>query len=179
MNKEDTIYLQTALGVEADSIIGPITREAYANKLISIASKESGVRETSKNQGPGIKKYWDATWYEDGYADREPWCAAYICFVFQQSKMFREALRPKTPAAFSFEAWGATVGLQVIKHPQSVKKGDIVIFDFSHIALATSDSKLESFHTWEGNTNGAGSREGNGVYYKTRTLGVVRSVIRL
>jgi hypothetical protein len=61
-----------------------------------------------------------------------------------------------------------------------IKAGDIVIFTFSHIGIATSaPDKKGNVETIEGNTNGAGSREGDGVYRKTRHVSKIRSRIRV
>jgi hypothetical protein len=57
--------------------------------------------------------------------------------------------------------------------------GDIVVFTFSHIGIAVSSpDKNGNVATVEGNTDSAGSREGGGVYLKTRHLSKIRSRIR-
>jgi hypothetical protein len=60
-----------------------------------------------------------------------------------------------------------------------VRAGDIVVFTFSHIGVAIEDQRGAAVRTVEGNTDEAGSREGGGVYEKTRALSLVRSHIRL
>ena len=45
-------------------------------KLIDIAMRDEGQKETSRNRGPAIEKFWTATNYPDGYVNREPYCAA-------------------------------------------------------------------------------------------------------
>jgi hypothetical protein len=67
----------------------------------------------------------------------------------------------------------------VTSNAAQIKKGDIVIFTFSHIGLAIEDEKNGSVRTVEGNTSTSGSREGGGVYLQTRSLSLVRSHIRL
>jgi hypothetical protein len=60
-----------------------------------------------------------------------------------------------------------------------IKAGDVVIFTFSHIGIALgSPDKKGNVPTVEGNTNGAGSREGDGVYRKVRHVSKIRSRIR-
>ena len=185
--------LQRKVGVKDDGVIGKITTGAIlhficpeikekVDKLISIAKSQVGLKETSKNQGPGLEKLWTATTYPDGYKNREPYCAAGMCWVFQQSGLFSEKERPKTPSAFGWEAWGNGLPkkVQVISKPSSIKRGDAVIFSFSHIGIATSDSdKSGNFQSIEFNTNAQGSRDGDGVWEKTRNLGLVRSSISL
>lgn len=165
--------------------LAPIVVNGSVDKIINAARGEVGVVETSKNQGPGIQKYWSATTYSDGYNAREPWCAAFVCWCVQQSGIFSEADRPKTAAAFKeggFEAWARSKSPKVslTMRPTSVRKGDLVIFSFSHIGIATSDSDLNGiFRTIEGNTDAAGGRDGNGVWEKSRKLSVVRSTVTI
>lgn len=60
-----------------------------------------------------------------------------------------------------------------------IKAGDVVIFTFSHIGIATGSPDAKgNVPTIEGNTNGAGSREGDGVYAKSRNISQIRSRIR-
>lgn len=199
--KERIQAIQRKVGVAADGIIGPATlaaiEKALADKpqgateedagtslaslLVSIAAGQIGTAETTKNQGPGIAKYWQATSYPEGYKNREPWCAAFMAWVVAEAgkRVSLPFKLPRSAAAFAWEAWGRENGLQVVKAPQSVKKGDVVIYSFSHIGLAESDSRDGTFTAIEGNTNGAGDREGGAVLRKTRKLSLVRFVVRL
>jgi len=175
-------------GTSASTFMGPPTPiqiSGSAAQIINAARNEIGIRETSKNQGPGIAKYWGATDYKSGYDNRDPWCAAFVSWCVQQSGIFSEADRPKSAAAFrggGYEAWARSKAPNVIlnTHPTKINVGDIVIFRFSHIGIATSNSdQTNNFQTIEGNTNASGSREGNGVWSKTRNLNVVRSAITI
>lgn len=163
----------------------PIQINGSVGNIISAARGEVGVRETSANQGPGIAKYWDATTYKGGYANREPWCAAFVCWCVRQAGIFSENDRPKSAAAYKgggFESWARSKSPKVVltTRPSKINAGDLVIFSFSHIGIATSASDASgNYSTIEGNTNGAGSREGNGVYEKTRGIGVVRSTVTI
>ena len=61
----------------------------------------------------------------------------------------------------------------------AAKSGDIVVFTFSHIGIAVSSPDDDgNIATVEGNTDSAGSREGGGVYLKSRHLSKIRSRIR-
>ena len=63
---------------------------------------------------------------------------------------------------------------------EAIKKGQLVIFSFSHIGIATSDSDSNNlFSTIEANTGANGSRDGDGIYAKVRNISVVRSVITI
>lgn len=172
-------------GTSASTFTGPSVpiklNSAGLSRLVNVARGEVGVVETSENQGPGIQKYWTATTYPGGYNDRQPWCAAFVSWCVRQSGIFSEEDRPKSAAAFKgggFEAWAKSKPSVVAfsMGSRSIKAGDLVIFSFSHIGIATSDSDINgNFRTIEGNTNAAGSREGNGVWEKSRNISVVRS----
>ena len=196
MDRDLVLAVQRAVGVDADGDFGNVTLAAVAaklgivpkksdggNKLISIAETQLGILESSKNHGEGIAKFWTATNYPEGYNDRAPYCAAALCWMIREAGIFSEEKRPKTAAAFGLETWGEDNGLKVVKHPSSVKAGDVVVFAFSHVAIATSDSDSDGrFSTIEANTSPgtAGSqRDGGGVYRRMRNLSAVRSSIAL
>ncbi len=149
--------------------------------ITKAALSQVGVRETRKNGGPQIVEYQKATWLPPG---AWPWCAAFVCWVVrnavgQEKVSFK---LPKTAGAWDFERWcreqDNSVRLRK-PHMNDIKAGDIIVFAFSHIGIAIGPpDKNGNVPTVEGNTNGAGSREGDGVYQKTRHLSKIRSRIR-
>lgn len=193
--EENIKSIQHAVGVTEDGQLGPITLNAIiskidikkpesgnSDKIIAIAKTQLGVHETSRNHGDGIAKYWTATNYPDGYDNREPYCAACMCWCIKESNIFDEKERPKSAAAFGFENWADNLykKTKITRKPTKVKKGQLVVFSFSHIGIATSDSdRGGNFETVEANTGATGSRDGDGVYAKTRNINVVRSVITI
>ncbi len=196
MDKSIVREVQKLCGVLEDGDFGDITLRAVANKLgikepdsdfheklIRIAESQVGIFETSKNHGEGIAKYWTATDYPEGYENREPYCAAAVCWMIRETGRFSDQDRPKTPSAFGFESWSRARGLKLLKPPSSVKRGDLVIFEFSHVGIATSDSDKDGrFSTIEANTSGTSQgnqRDGGGVFRKTRNLSSVRSISRI
>lgn len=68
---------------------------------------------------------------------------------------------------------------ELIKPATEVLYGDIVIYSFSHIGIASSGTRGGNFWNVEGNTDASGRREGDGTYLRRRPLSSVRSVIRL
>lgn len=146
--------------------------------LIKIAKGELGTREEGKNTGRKVREYQGADWLDGtGYA----WCASFICWLFLKASEQIELpfARPRTASAFGFEEYAKQEGLKLTKNPKKIKAGEIVIFSFSHIGIAIADSSGGYVSTVEGNTNKAGSREGDGVYQKTRELSLIRSSISL
>lgn len=187
--------IQSNVGVNDDGILGPITLNAIISKLsvkeppssnaervLAIAKTQIGIRETSRNHGDGIAKYWTATNYPDGYNNREPYCAACMSWCIKEANIFNEKERPKTAVAFGFENWSDNLPTKtkIIRNPSKVKRGQLVIFAFSHIGIATSNSdECNRFNTIEANTGATGSRDGDGVYEKTRNVSQVRSTITI
>lgn len=193
--------VQKSLGLTADGQDGPKTwnaisskvcgdaqdapelaLEGFASQFVRVALNEVGIREQTPNWSSQIERYWQATWYPDGAKNREPWCAAFVCWCFAQAaKQFPVKFKlPEDPKAYGFEKWADSVGLKRTKNPfiDQVKAGDILVFNFSHIGICTQRGRSTVF-TVEGNTNGEGEREGDGVYRKTRSISLVRSAIHL
>jgi hypothetical protein len=152
-----------------------------AEAIATIAESQVGVRETKKNGGTQIAEYQRATWLPVG---AWPWCAAFICWVIMWAIQGRTISfdRPETAGAWDFERWCRSVDKTVkLRKPimGDVQRGDVLVFSFSHIGIATGPPDANGdVPTVEGNTNGEGSREGDGVYRKTRHLTKIRSRIR-
>ena len=148
------------------------------SNMLSTLRGEVGVRETSKNQGPGIAKYWPSTSYgSSGYSNREPWCAAFVSWVVESSGIITDNL-PNTASAYGLIDWARRNSqVKLTMQPRSVKEGDIVVFSFSHTGICTEASNGSTFKSIEGNTNAAGSREGNAVTEKTRKLSLLKAGI--
>lgn len=159
-------------------------------KIVKIAISKIGLKEepSGSNRGPQIQEFFDADNYDpngprpgdDGY----PWCAAFVDRVVQLAMedghyTFK---RPVTPSAFGLEDWSLAQddSTHTKRHPKSadINPGDIVIFNFSHVGIATSAANFGDFETVEGNTNEAGSREGTVVKKRLRNVSQVRSRIR-
>lgn len=153
-----------------------------AQRLVETARREVGVRETRTNGGPRIVEYQKATWLEPG---AWAWCAAFVCWCVRDAALgggdYSFEL-PQTAGAWDFENWcraqDNTVRLR--KPPaDDIRAGDILVYTFSHIGIATGPpDKDGNVPTVEGNTNGSGSREGDGVYAKLRPVSKIRSRIR-
>lgn len=156
------------------------------SKLVEIACREIGVEEIDgTNCGPQVNEYKAAT----NLPPKEswPWCAAFVAWVVKKAMEASEIAesatfkRPRTAGAFDFENWSKAQGTetQTKRDPgDDVKAGDIVIFKFSHIGIAVADAHGGTVETCEGNTDSDGSREGGGVFRKTRKLSQIKTRIR-
>ena len=199
--KEVVKAVQKLLGVSSDGADGPVTWNAIlaklstketvvsggsvAEKMVSLAREEIGVSEgDGSNCGPRVDEYKAATWLD---ADKGwPWCAAFICWLVREAIEGEDVKfkRPRTAGAWDFENWAkqqSTNGVELRKPTnEDIKAGDIVVFTFSHIGLAVKDADSSGYVvTIEGNTNGAGSREGGSVLEKKRHVSKIRSRIRI
>ena len=202
-----TRAFQRRARITADGEVGDETRAAAAHfatpansatphtfpeLLLRVAASQVGTRETSENQGPGIEKYWRATNYPEGYADRAPWCAAFLCWVVATSMTdarlnpgLTEANRPQTAGAKDWINWAAgkaTREFVTVLSPTRAtpRPGDVIVYTFSHIGLCESyDSRrVPALRCVEGNTNSDGSREGVEVLIHPRPMAQVQAIIR-
>lgn len=157
-----------------------------AKHLVEIAQREVGVEEVDgTNCGPRVNEYKAATNLHA--MESWPWCAAFVCWCVRAAlvaagvKETATFKRPVTAGAWDFENWSRRQDdtTQTRKpHDGDIKAGDIVVFTFSHIGIAVEDAKDGMVRTVEGNTDSEGSREGGGVFRKTRKLSQIRSRIR-
>ena len=160
-------------------------------KLIEIAETELGKKETrGNNLGPEVRKYQAATNLDPA---AWPWCSAFVCWCVQQwlndpevrkwldlKQSTPATWRPKTALAFGLLKWAEARPATVTVLPDTAEPqaGDIVVFDFSHCGIVKGLAG-GTMLTIEGNTNGAGSREGDGVYLKTRIRNLARAFLRI
>lgn len=159
--------------------------------LVEIARTQLSIHETSANHGAGIAKYWEATSYLEGYEDRQPYCAAFLCWVVRQAITTTNThlgltmdTRPTSAAVSGWLPWAgrATSGALVFHlgdRNYAPQPGDIVVYVFSHVGLVTSELNQGYMRTIEANTNAAGGREGDGVYEKIRAGTLAKAFIRL
>lgn len=161
-------------------------------RIAAIAESKLGLHESpaGSNAGPQIQEFFDADDYDpngpkpgdSGY----PWCAAFVCRIVQLAMAAGGKpwtfQRPTTPSAWGFEKWSLRqdISTWTKKRPGlDIQRGDILIFIFSHIGIATGPPDPSgNIPTVEGNTNLAGSREGIAVMRKRRHHSAVKTRIR-
>lgn len=159
-----------------------------AQKMLELARKELGVEEINgTNCGPRVNEYKAATWLPA--TKSWAWCAAFICWLVREAmtaegvKETKTFKRPRTAGAFDFENWSLSQGPETNTkkpHKNDLIAGDIVVFKFSHIGIVeTTPDKNGMVVCIEGNTDGAGSREGGAVLRKKRRTDQIRSRIRI
>lgn len=161
------------------------TKAVLPALLVKIATKEIGVEEKAgTNCGPRVNEYKAATWLNS--KKPWPWCAAFVCWVVREAMKAAKRKftfkRPRTAGAWDFERWSLAQDRSTWTkkpHRGDIMPGDIVMFTFSHIGIATSKPDRNGYVTTiEGNTDSRGSREGGGVFRKRRHVRKIRSRIR-
>jgi hypothetical protein len=136
-------------------------------KLIGVAESQLHVREaTGNNDGKEVERYLRATGLGKGYA----WCAAYVAWCHEEVGI------PNPLSAWS-PAWFTSNVVYRRNQPRigeyKTRGGEVMGLYYehlkrvAHVGIITSEQRLH-YLTIEGNTNGAGSREGDGVYRKIR-----------
>lgn len=136
----------------------PTKHSELAPKILSIAKSQLGIREaTGKNDGLQVEQYLIYTNNKKG----DPWCASFVSWVYGQAGY----PLPRTawsPALFPLD--------KRTDKPQPADVFGIYFPKLKRIAHCgiVEDSRANWIYTIEGNTNLAGSREGDGVYRKLR-----------
>ena len=161
----------------AQSRANPQTTEAR-KELREIYRSYLGVREkTGQNDGPFVEKFLRYTGLGKGYA----WCASFVCSCLGEAKISN----PRS-------AWSPDLfpSKKVIYQPSKNKHeppntGDVLGIYFenkkriAHAGFIDDWPKVGVYtFTVEGNTNEAGSREGDGVYAKRRLKKSIYAVSR-
>lgn len=148
--------------------------------LVRVAFEWVGIRETSKNHFPGMEKVWGATSYPMGFWDRQPYCAAFVCWVVAEAVKRNPVLSvpvlPTMAAVVHWKEWARNpkAGVTTFRpNEYTPAPGDIgsLLPKTSHIVIVDSyDAANQIVHTLEGNTDDDGGREGDGFYSKARKL---------
>lgn len=134
-------------------------RTAVADTYMS----QLGVREaTGQNDGLEVEMYLASTNLGAGYA----WCAAFVNWVYKQNDVARPDKGAWSPAWFPNKRL-----IDTGKH--TPQRADLFALYYTNLKRI---GHVGFIHEWgtsyvttvEGNTNNAGSREGDGVYKKRR-----------
>ncbi len=187
---------QTRRDLVADGIVGPttwdalfleppvVTDQAPSPLLAAVLTAANGqlqlrVRETpgTPNRGPQVDQYVRSVGLDPagGYS----WCQAFVYWCFAQAAASLNVANPCVRTAGVLDHWNRAPPLTRIDEqaafddPRLVRPGAVFIIDHGggkgHAGLVTQVVS-GAVATVEGNTNQAGSREGDGVYTHTRSI---------
>jgi len=146
------------------------------NEVRKTYTAEIGVRETGFNKGKRVEEYLKSANLKPGNA----WCAAFITWTFRQCNI-KAVISGYSPNWFQSNV--------VYKRDDNINRnysqrvGDVFGLYFEtkkRIAHVGFIDKQEGnyYITVEGNTNEAGSREGDGVYRKRRHIKTIYAISR-
>jgi len=138
------------------SLAGPRDDVVWVASALLETKEEGGA-----NTGPVVDKILASV----GLAPGHPWCAAFNYYVFREA-----GLSDRVPRTGWSPAW-----LSGKRKPtEKAERGDVFGIYFSSLRRIghtgiIEDPKPRYCITIEGNTNGSGSRDGDGVYRKRRS----------
>jgi hypothetical protein len=150
---------------------------SLVSRALELAHSQIGARETARNRGPEVDWYLRTVGL-DPERGSYPWCAAfaYWCYRLASDELRVPCPIPRTASVHRM--WERAKGK--IYMP---RRGAVFCIDKGggkgHCGIVVElDWSARLLHTIEGNTNLAGSREGDGVYRRMRecdevTLGYI------
>lgn len=136
-----------------------------SNQALQVAISQVGVKEVplGSNAGPQVSAYLASV----GLPPGNSWCMAFMYWCFSQAAAQLGVENPMKKSGGVLNEWQS----EPQYHVGTPQPGDIFIMDLGNglghtgIVQAVNGTSLA---TIEGNTNTNGSREGDGVYRKTR-----------
>lgn len=148
------------------------------NRVREIYTAEIGVRElTGKNDGARVEEYLNAANAKKGMF----WCAAFPTWVFIEAKV-DAVVSAWSPSWFPASN---TVYVRGAKNNATPQTADVFGIYFQNLKRIAHVGFIDDWQTdsnfcitVEGNTNEAGSREGDGVYKKRRLKSQIYKVSR-
>lgn len=147
---------------DAEFMAAPIREKALA-----VADSLVGQREIGDNRGPFVQRLLAKVGLGPGF----PWCAAFISNCLVEAG-FKGGPSKGRAAVRNWAKWAVDTA-QITKEPE---RGDLFFWlnpnGTGHIGffLGFLPNSKTAFRTIEGNTNAGGSREGDGVYKRTRQI---------
>jgi hypothetical protein len=164
--------------VVSESVVEPkkskhvIVKSKHNVGIVDIAESQVGVRElTGNNDGPEVEMYLKNSGLGPGYA----WCSSFIKWVLDSAAV-KNSITAYSPSAYQSR--------KVVWKREWVKEfkpGQVFTLYYSSLGRIAHtgfcvDREDNVIITIEGNTSLAGSREGDGVYKKKRSLNTLYAI---
>lgn len=140
-------------------------------QLVAAAKVLTGVHEVGENRGEMVTLMLKKTGLPGGY----PWCAAYVSWVGYWA--FYDENTKKSAWPLPITAGCAPIGAAAKQEGvlvDTAERGDLFLVyfpklkRFGHVGIVLGKNADGSYDCIEGNTNDGGSREGIGVFIRTR-----------
>jgi hypothetical protein len=153
---------------------------SLALEAVKVAALQIGVRETSRNSGPEVDAYLELVRLPPGFA----WCAAFVYWCFNVAAANLHALNPCPRTAGALKLYALAPREARLKASDEPEPGDVFVIDhghgLGHVGFVEEVNDDGTMTTIEGNTNGGGGREGDGVYRRSRRRDeITRGYVRL
>lgn len=136
-----------------------------------------GVREkTGKNDGPEVEMYLKSVGLNKGYA----WCSAFVHWALDSAGYDVHKITAWAPTSYNQYNIVVSKG----KFNKDPKPGDVFVLYYpnlkriGHTGFFNKKQNSTIYESVEGNTNQAGSREGDGVYKKYRSFNATYAITR-
>lgn len=140
------------------------------DRALAVASSQVGVREAGKNSGVEVDAYLASVGLTPGFA----WCAAFVHWCFHVAAVDAQERNPCPRTGGALHMRQLAEPSEIVAEPAKALPGDVFTIDHGKglghtgfVELVRRDGLLQ---TIEGNTNGGGGRDGDGVYRRTRQL---------
>lgn len=173
-------YLADLKKVNPSAPLPRVSNLILRDTFVAILLSKVGVKEEGgNNRGREVEEFQRAASWMTGTG--WAWCAAFIGWGFDRlaDQYWLPFPTPEGAGAFWYEDWATKNGITVLPSSAKIKKGDLIIYDFSHIEAATGDEYANGrFPAVGGNTSSGDNRDGDGVWTKTPTKTRIRSILR-
>lgn len=139
-------------------------------RLLFYAKQYIGVQEIGgENKGPEVEEFQKAV---DGKAQGEPYCMAFCQFLVKKVEAEFHIKSDVFRSESVWQTWQKTpVALRVqVPEPGDIQCWNIPGSEKGHAGIFRAKKLGGLCEVIEANTNDGGSREGDGVYSKIRTL---------
>jgi hypothetical protein len=137
---------------------------ALTERAISIALTQVGVREERRNRGKVIDGYSRDIGRDPEKAD--PWCAIFVCAMFRRAA---DQLGIRCPVPLTAGCWTLDErSPKTVRTTEATPGAIFLLKGHRHTGIVVEALGGELLRTVEGNTDPGGSREGDGVYDRTR-----------
>jgi hypothetical protein len=124
-------------------------REEVVGDLLSTARSQVGTEQQAINS---VK--YNTSYYGHPVSGEEfKWCVVFLWWCMQKCKVPMDIF-PKTARVFTVRDWYKAQG-RFFEAPATPKKGDLVVYNYSHIGMVTQLLTGDRFITIEGNQDDA------------------------
>ena len=152
------------------------------NNVVAIATKEIGVRETTQNRGVQVEIYLKSVGLDYSHGYTYPgfsWCAAFVKWCMIKANIVTPGMNAMAASCYNPDN---VVYSDSVFH-KAFAPGDIFTIYFESLGRVGHCGIISNINgnilsTIEGNTNNDGSRNGNGVYARSRNISEIHSISR-